>query len=71
MRRPKVKLDNLIAIMTVAAKRNIDEAYFTQTHNADLAVATVASWRGVLVDGGIARVIGFKLVAIERFCSTD
>jgi hypothetical protein len=49
MRRPKVKLDNLIAIMTVAAKRNIDEAYFTQTHNADLAIATVASWRGVLV----------------------
>jgi LysR family glycine cleavage system transcriptional activator len=26
MRRPKVKLDNLIAFMKVAAKRNVDDA---------------------------------------------
>lgn len=26
MRRPKVKLDHLIALMTVAARRNIDDA---------------------------------------------
>jgi DNA-binding transcriptional LysR family regulator len=26
MRRPKVKLDNLIAFMTVAARHNIDDA---------------------------------------------